>query len=223
MPQFATMSEAIGHSWYVNSFDVSSELFTSTFISNLCIGTNYSDANFFVLGGDSLAATRVVRGLHALHHGIMDSRNLGGSTGMLDGPFAAKYLLKSETLGAYLVFLVSKAAFQTSDDPITAIDGDEIVMNTTSDSNANDIVLDPLYESLLVSITLGYAQVAYSLLDLGVDPNMRVGQGRLGKISDRVQQRILFKSTPLHLACLRGNPHLVKKLLEKGKSVCNFR
>lgn len=177
------------------------------------------DANFFVLGGDSLAATRVVRGLHALHHGIMDSRNLGGSTGMLDGPFAAKYLLKSETLGAYLVFLVSKAAFQTSDDPITAIDGDEIVMNTTSDSNANDIVLDPLYESLLVSITLGYAQVAYSLLDLGVDPNMRVGQGRLGKISDRVQQRILFKSTPLHLACLRGNPHLVKKLLEKGCKV----
>jgi hypothetical protein len=43
-------------------------------------------------------STRVVRGLYALHHGVSNSRNLGGETGTLDGPFAAKYLLQAPTL-----------------------------------------------------------------------------------------------------------------------------
>ncbi|KAL3781530.1 hypothetical protein ACHAW5_005427 [Stephanodiscus triporus] len=174
------------------------------------------DSNFFALGGDSLAATRVVRGLYAKHHGILDNRNLGGGTGTLDGPFSAKFLLKSETLGAYIEFLVSKSAFQTSDDAVTAIDGNEFEPTYTSDHNVKENVLDPLYASLLESITLGYARVAGSFLDLGVDPNTQHGQGRLGKVSDRQQQRTLFKSNPLHLACLRGNPYLVRKLLDRG-------
>merc|ERR1712194_314341 len=40
--------------------------------------------------------------------------------------------------------------------------------------------------------------------------------GRLGKIKDRKQQRSLFKSNPLHLACSRGDPSLVRTLLSKG-------
>ena len=79
-------------------------------------------------------------------------------------------------------------------------------------------IVDPLYDSLLESITLGHTRVACSLLDLGVDPNVQVS-GSLGKISDRMQQRTLFKSNPLHLACARGDPHLVRKLLCAGASV----
>ena len=182
------------------------------------------DANFFALGGDSLAATRVVRGLHAKHHGVMDSRNLGGGTGTLDGLFAAKYLLKSETLGAYIEFLASKSAFQTIDDTITVgTEGEEIGVNSTPGYNLKENVTDPLYVSLLESITLGYTRVACSLLDLGgVDPNTQSCQGRLGKVSDRQQRRSVFKSGPLHLACLRGDPYLVRKLLEKGR-VCPCR
>lgn len=145
----------------------------------------------------------------------MDNRNLGGGSGTLDGLFATKYLLQSETLGAYHSFLVSKGAFRTSDVPST-LDGDG--HNSAPKMKEEDIA-DPLYNSLLESITLGYTRVACSLLDLGVDPNVR-GSGSLGKISDRVQQRILLKSNPLHLACARGDPHLVKKLLCAGASIC---
>ena len=146
----------------------------------------------------------------------MDNRNLGGGTGTLDGPFAAKYLLKSETLGAYIEFLVSKSAFGTSGDTITVgTESDEIRMNTTL---LKENVADPLYASLLESITLGYTRVACALLDLGgFDPNTQSGQGRLGKVTDRQQRRSLFKSNPLHLACLQGEPYLVRKLLDKGR------
>jgi hypothetical protein len=149
----------------------------------------------------------------------MDNRNLGGGTGTLDGPFATKYLLQSETLGAYHSFLVSKGAFCSSDDPVPSIlDGDG---NTSGPEIKEEKSADPLYASLLESITLGYTRIASSLLDLGVDPNVRVC-GNLGKISDRVQQRTLFKSNPLHLACARGDPHLVRKLLCAGASICLY-
>lgn len=138
----------------------------------------------------------------------------------MDGPFAAKYLLKSETLGRYVEFLVSKSAFRTIDDAMTATDGVET--DTSSDYNVKENVGHMLYASLLESITLGYTRLACSFLDLGVDPNTQLGQGRLGKVSDRQRQRMLFKSNPLHLACLRGNPHLVRKLLKKGKSVLDL-
>lgn len=66
---------------------------------------------------------------------------------------------------------------------------------------------------------LGYTTIASSLLDVGVDPNSQSNPARLGKVTDRKQQRSLFKSNPLHLACLRGNPFLVKKLLQKGEPI----
>mmetsp|Transcript_25497 Transcript_25497/g.61302 ORF Transcript_25497/g.61302 Transcript_25497/m.61302 type:complete len:1096 (+) Transcript_25497:59-3346(+) len=185
------------------------------------------NANFFVLGGDSLAATRVVRGLYAQYHGVFDSRNLGGSTGTLGGPFATKYLLQSRTLGEYVDFLCSTldsmSAFEASenDRTVTEARGTKQDISSASnivDSNANENHTsgDPLYGSLVEAITLGYTSVASSLLDLGVDPNDQPNQGRLGKVTDRKQQRALFKSNPLHLASLRGNPYLVKQLLGKG-------
>ena len=184
------------------------------------------DANFFALGGDSLAAIRVARRIYAIHHGILDSRNLGGPTGTLPGIFSPKYLLQSNTLGDFVEYLVSKSVFQTAEDAGIVRNVNEAQMNdgdidhnTDSGHNESESVADPLYESLIEAITLGYTSVASALLDLGVDPNSPSNQARLGKVTDRKQQRSLFKSNPLHLACLCGNPCLVKKLLQNGKSI----
>ena len=176
------------------------------------------DATFFTLGGDSLAATRVVRGLYAKHHGLMDSRNLGGNTGTLDGPFAVKYLLEADTLGDYVKFLDSKLAFQTNvgnDSELNeAVTVDE---NIQSSNEQAEEQTDPMYGSLITALTLGQTSVASSLLDLGVNPNSHPHRdSRLGKVKDRKQQRVLFKSSPLHLACAHGNPYLVKRLIECG-------
>ena len=156
------------------------------------------DATFFILGGDSLAATLVVRGLYARHHGITNSRNLGGSTGTLEGYFAAKHLLTASSLGDYVQFLDSNGAFgPTSEKALNATDV------TQEPNTANEDGKDPMYDSLIKSITLGYTSIASALLDLNVDPNSQPNQGRLGKVGDRRQQRAMFKSNPLHLACLR--------------------
>jgi len=181
------------------------------------------DASFFALGGDSLGATRLVRGLYASYHGIMDSRNLGGATGSFDGPFAAKHLLQSNTLGDYVKFLESRldspSVFETSDNSDTISNGrgnKKGETNAVSHHGEEGEVSDPLYDALIRSITRGHNAVALALLDLGVDPNSQPSGGRMGKVTDRKQQRALFKSNPLHLACSRGNPHLVRKLLSKG-------
>lgn len=171
------------------------------------------DATFSALGGDSLTATRVVRGLYAQYHGVLDSRNLGGATGTLDGAFAAKYLLQSHTLGEYVKFLESRLDSQSAFEKAERSDD-------RSNDNSQDVVkkaTDPMYESLLEAITLGYTAVASSLLDLGVNPNSQPSQGRLGKVTNRKHQRSLFKSNPLHLACSRGDQFLVGKLLSKGE------
>jgi len=180
-------------------------------------------SNFFLLGGDSLAATRVTRGLYALHHGITDSRNLGGTTGTLDGPFAAKYLLRSKTLGDYVEFLDSHSIFSSilrkSHEKTEAAHTSTIHIESSSKASPvsnTEKDIDPMYENLIEAITLGQTYVAVSLLDVGVDPNSLQSKGRLGKVTDRKKQRNLFNSNPLHLACVRGNNTLVKKLLQKG-------
>jgi hypothetical protein len=122
----------------------------------------------------------VVRRLYAIHHGILDSRNIGGRIGTLNGNFSPKYLLQS---------------------------------NNPNEAKTNDGSID-------YNITLGYTSVASSLLDLGVDPNSQSNQARLGKVTDRKQQRSLFKSNPLHLASLCGNQYLVKKLLQNDRCHC---
>lgn len=175
------------------------------------------DTNFFTLGGDSLAATRITRGLYALHHGVRDSRNLGGATGTLDGCFAAKYLIQSSTLGAYVDFLHSHSAFEMSTATDDTADNAHMVHNATITSDVKHSA-DPLFSSLIEAITLGYSSVALGLLDLGVDPNSQPSRGRLGKVKDRNQQRILFQGNPLHLACIRGDHMLVERLLSKGET-----
>ncbi|KAL9186762.1 hypothetical protein ACHAXT_010482 [Thalassiosira profunda] len=192
----------------------------SALANKICEGLNLqpcqkplvtADATFSSLGGDSLAATRVVRGLYAQYHGVVDSRNLGGATGTLDGPFAAKHLIQSNALGDYVHFLDkqldSRAAFQPSENGRLA----------ANDGNGSIKAADPLYEGLLEAVTLGHTAVASALLDLGVNPNsQRDKGGRLGKVTDRKKQRASFVSNPLHLACVRGNPYLVKRLLSGG-------
>ena len=168
-----------------------------------------------------------MRGLYALHHGILNSRNIGGPSGTIIGPFATQHLLRSTTLGAYVDFLDSALdnppANEAGENDGIIQDGNgnnKCESSVCSDHHEKETSADPLYESLVLAIMLGYATVASALLDLGVDPNGMVtsieNQGRLGKIKDRKQQRSLFKSNPLHLACSRGDPFLVGKLLSKG-------
>lgn len=66
-----------------------------------------TNMTFTMLGGDSLAAARITRALYARHFDIPDSRELGGSFGVMDGPFAVIHLLHSSTLGDYVDFLDS--------------------------------------------------------------------------------------------------------------------
>eukprot|EP00984_Skeletonema_dohrnii_P023243 scaffold12335_cov116-Skeletonema_dohrnii-CCMP3373.AAC.2 len=170
-----------------------------------------TSSSFFILGGDSLAATRVTRGLYAHHHNVNDSRNLGGSSGTLDGPFAARFLLQANTLGEYCEFLDSHSAFCGSEQR----EGNVMRTGVHSGDNKNSKQPDTLFESLIESITMGHANVSMALLDY-VDPNIQPIQARLGKVTDRKQQRSLFKSNPLHLACIRGDAVLVRALLDKG-------
>ena len=159
-----------------------------------------------------ICSTRVCRGLYALHHGVTDSRNLGGETGSLDGPFSVKHLLSFPTLGDYVEFLQLHKAFQH----LQHKDEDSKEMQDSLNDDSIYEHKDILYEYLMEAISLGLSCVASSLLHLGVDPNNIDRKRRLGKIKDRNRQRKMFKASPLHLACVRGEPFLVKKLLAAG-------
>lgn len=154
-------------------------------------------------------STRVCRGLYAIHHGVLNSRNLGGETGTLDGPFAAKHLLSFPTLADYVQFLDAHSAFN-------AVTSEAKYHNSPSGApihTQNYIMHDYLIES----VSLGHTCMAASLLDLGIDANPSMDKkARLGKVKDRNKQRIMFRASPLHLACVRGEPFLVKKLLASG-------
>lgn len=154
-------------------------------------------------------STRVCRGLYALHHGVLNSRNLGGETGTLEGPFAAKHLLSSPSLGDYVEFLDSHSAF-------TNVVTGNVQENFVSD-DSSDVGRDMMYDYLIGATSLGLTTVAASLLDLGVNPNPAIDkQLRLGKTKDRNKQRKMFRANPLHLACVRGDPFLVRRLLAAG-------
>ncbi len=168
-------------------------------------------SSFFILGGDSLAATRVTRGLYARHYNVNDSRNLGGSSGTIDGPFAAKFLLQANTLGEYCEFLDSHSAFCSNGQKVGTARMTDVNSRGTSSSKQPDT----LFDSLIESITMGHANVSMALLHF-VDPNIQPIKARLGKVTDRKQQRSLFKSNPLHLACIQGDAMLVRALLDKG-------
>jgi hypothetical protein len=167
-----------------------------------------------MLGGDSLTATRLVRALHARYHNVHDSRFLGGTYGILDGPFAVRHFYSSKNLGEYVDWLDSQGICDSCDRNATEIPvfvSDDSESLTASEKNGIE-----LYEALLQSTSLRYINLAMALLDVGADPNMKESEGRIGKISDRNVRKKLFRSSPLHLACLYGEPRLVKELLKKG-------
>lgn len=136
---------------------------------------------------------------------------LGGETGTLDGPFAAKHLLSIPTLGDYVSFLDAHSAFEK-----TNTSTEEQDRNSLPDESP-DSDTDVMYEYLIEAVALGLTCTASALLDLGVNPNKTSdGKSRLGKVKDRNEQRKLFRANSLHLACVRGEPFLVSRLLTSG-------
>ena len=175
---------------------------------------------FAMLGGDSLTATRLVRALHARHHNVPDSRFIGGNYGVLDGPFSVRHLYRSRNLGEYADWLDAQGICESMENEISespeSVSTKNIPVEHDDPGLAEPIVGLALYEALLQATSLHFVNLAMALLDIGADPNIQESEGRLGKVTDRNTQKKLFRSNPLHLACLHGETRLVKKLLSKG-------
>jgi len=76
-----------------------------------------------------------------------------------------------------------------------------------------------LYNALLQAATLGQSTIAIGLLQASADPNYGLHGRRLGKVKGgRIEQKSVFRSSPMHLACLKGDDTLVRKLLEKNSN-----
>lgn len=174
-------------------------------------------ATFAMVGGDSMAAVRVTRALYAFHNNVQNNRFLGGEFGKLVGPFDVVNLLRSENLGAYVQMLDSQNLCRPKERDL--IDETKKVESpiaaTVKPSSFNDLRRSSLYDALFQATTLGQSSIAAGLLSVGADPNYGSHTGRLGKVTHRLQQRAQFRSSPLHIACSRGDDHLVKRLLDK--------
>jgi hypothetical protein len=174
-----------------------------------------------MLGCDSLAVTRIVRALYASHHGIFNSRTLGGKHGALDGPFAVRYVFQARNLGEYVSWLDSHQLCQRADAKEIDSRSDCVDVATPSVTDTCNATFDDqvlLYDSLLEAITMNHCRIALALLALGIDPALSEHGGRLAKVSGRLAMRKLFKSNPLHLSCMQGQPVLVRALLRLGYS-----
>jgi hypothetical protein len=172
-----------------------------------------------MLGCDSLAVTRIVRALYSSHHGIFNSRTLGGKHGALDadGPFAVRHVFESRNLGEYVNWLDRHNVCQSKsvkDTSTTTVDKD--ALPKLSNSFGDDSMI--LYECLLEAISLGHIRIALSLLAFGINPMLSEHGGRLAKVAGRMAMRSLFKANPVHLSCIQGQPVLVQALLAMGFS-----
>lgn len=173
-----------------------------------------TDANFAMLGGDSLTATRVVRTLYANHHRVPNSRHLGGAYGSLEGAFAVSHLLCARNLGEYVDWLDSNSLCHSE-----VKEEDNIMQQRQTpvfrfkEGNGNDF---NQYAALLEATTADQTSLVAGLLGAGVDPNLGGHGGRLGKVSDRNYRKQHFSSNPLHVACSKGNPAIVRALLQKA-------
>ena len=109
--------------------------------------------SFGVLGGDSLAATRLVRSLYAYHNRVNDSRHLGGQYGVLEGPFAVSYLLQTKSMGEYVDWLDSHGVCRSTNEATSVTEsadgrgaivgqGTLNILKDKSESNHNDTGTD---------------------------------------------------------------------------------
>lgn len=177
-----------------------------------------SSTSFPMLGGDSLTATRVVRSLYATHKGINNSRTLGGEFGALPYPFDASTLISSKTLGAYVDILDSLpfGCNMNGIDSGKLLEPNEYIERPSDGGNYSEA--NRLYEALLEAIKSGHTSVAIALLQEGVNPNEFVSNKRLGKVQGRIDMKESFRSSPMHLACIRGDVVLVRNLFLFGCS-----
>ena len=175
-------------------------------------------ASFSMLGGDSLAATRVVRALYAHHHGLQDSRRLGGTYGTIDGAFSAANLVNARNLGEYVDFLdrngiCSSGEGKMVDTPANEAP-DEISIADSENEQASSCD-SRLFDALMMATSQGHSSLAVQLLKAGANPNLGSHKGRLGKVSGLAKRQI-FTSSPLHVASLKGDTPVVVELLAKG-------
>jgi acyl-CoA synthetase (AMP-forming)/AMP-acid ligase II len=170
-------------------------------------------ANFAMLGGDSLAATRIVRALYASHHGLQNARSLGGAFGIFDGVFNASNLIRSNSLGEYIDLLDSSGVLSSV--PAEQFHSKDISSRTITKTEENH-----LYDALIQAITMNQSTIAVSLLLHGANPNLEEHGQRLGNTSGRLEQRDTFHSNPLHLACVKGDLRVVRALLMVGHCNC---
>jgi acyl-coenzyme A synthetase/AMP-(fatty) acid ligase/ankyrin repeat protein len=183
-----------------------------------------TSANFAMVGGDSLAATRVVRTLYANHHGVDNTRFLGGSFGVLEGAFEVTHLLSAKSLGEYVNWLDGNGVCRIKQDEsptLTNVMTPSEYIDPAEQDTENELETEKSFQygALVEAISLGQKSIAIALLDAGVDPNYGGHTGRLSRVSSRLDRKKLFKSNPLHVSCSRGEPAIVRKLLEKG---CKF-
>ncbi|GAX23456.1 hypothetical protein FisN_15Lh150 [Fistulifera solaris] len=186
-------------------------------------------ATFGTLGGDSLAATRVVRALYAHHASVDNTRFLGGDYGTLPGDaFAPVHLLRARNLGAYVDFLMSQGIGTGKTDHSPPTDSatlkEENALLTSTPANGNSSSDTIWYDALLEALQQGQCEIASALLQLGApaqDPTVMTAttsgkRARLGNISSRNERRKHFQSTPLHVACVKGRYSIVSSLIQKG-------
>jgi len=174
--------------------------------------------SFTILGGDSLSAVVVCRTLYAHFNRLQNSRHLGGEYGQLPEPFNAASLLFSKNLGEYVDLLdqnIQASKLQRSPEgPLTQSPDDSRETNNINVFSTEISEKEMLYDALLQATTLNQTSIAVALLHLGADPNHgHDNRNRIGNTSGRIQRRAVFKTAPLHLACFRGDPFLVRLLL----------
>ncbi|GMI41660.1 hypothetical protein TrCOL_g12791 [Triparma columacea] len=172
-----------------------------------------TDATLRSVGGDSLTATRIVRGIYARTHRVHNGRKLGGETGVLEGPWKAREIM-GRTLGEYVEFLSGSGVEAKGEEGGRGggersgeggrIEGDEAPHGE-------------LYGALMKAITAGWTEVALSILNCTpLQPKLFTHNGRMGKEGSRLVRKAKWTSTPLHLACKSGLPSVVLCLLGKG-------
>lgn len=181
------------------------------------------DTNFAMLGGDSLAATRIVRSIYASHHGLQNKRTLGGEFGAFDGPFNVSHLIRSTSLGSYVDFLDASGVFLDNCQKSASKISSEVELFSVAEIQYDDEsnAQSQLFIALIEAITLEQTSVAISLLNEGANPNFAEHGKRLGKLKNgRVEQREKFRSNPMHIACVKGDDTLVGALIRLGACNC---